>query len=83
MSVLPPLGAGNPLPGHIFGEVRGVGRVLEEFTVAETGAVHPGDGEVEVALSGEVTEKEGGGKELRVRFAVVRVRDQSVKNVAE
>lgn len=75
MGVLPAFGAGDPLPGHIFGKVRGVGCVLEQFTVAEAGAVHPGDGVVQVPLFGEVTEEEGGGQELRVGFAVVRVRD--------
>lgn len=75
MGVLPPFGAGHPLPGHIFGEVRGVGRVLKQLTVAEARAVHPGDGEVEVSLSGEVAEEESGGQKQRVGFAVVRVRD--------
>ena len=51
--------------------------------MAEAGAVHPGDGEVEVALSGEVAEEEGGGQQLRVRLAVVRVRDQGEEDVAE
>lgn len=83
MAVLPPSGAGHPLPGHIFREVRGVGGVLEQFAVAEAGAVDPGDGEVEVALPGEVTEEESGGQELRVGLAVVRVRDERVKHVAD
>ncbi len=83
MSVLPPFGAGHSLPGHIFGEVRGVGRVLKQLAVAEAGAVHPGDGEVEVSLSGEVAEEESGRQELRVGFAVVRVRDQGEKHVAK
>lgn len=82
-TVLPPSCAGHPLPGHIFREVRGVGGVLKQFTVAEAGAVHPGDGEVKVALPGEVAEEESGRQELRVGLAVVRVRDEGVKHVAD
>lgn len=83
MGVLPPSGAGHPLPGHILRKVRSVGWVLKKFTVAQAGAVHPGDGEVEVSLPGEVAEEEGGGQKLRVGLTVVRVRDKSVKNVAK
>lgn len=82
MRVHPPVGAGHPHSGRIFRKVRGVGRVLKEFTVAQTGAVHPGDGKVQVPLTGEVTEEEGGRQKRRVWFAVVRVRDKSVKQVA-
>lgn len=73
--VLPPFGAGHPLPGRTFGEVRGVGRVLEQLAVAEAGAVDPGDGEVEVPLRGEVAREEGGGQQQRVGFTAVRLRD--------
>lgn len=83
MGVLPSIGARDPLPGHIVGKVRGVGRVLKQLTVAETRAVDPGDGEVQVPLSGEVAEEERGGQQLRVGFAVVRIRDLGVKNVAD
>lgn len=62
VGVLPPFGAGHPHPGHIPGEVRAVGRVPEELTVAEPGAVDPGDGEVQVPLPGEVAEEERGGQ---------------------
>lgn len=83
MGVLPPYGAGHPLPVHLIRKVRRVSGVLEQLTVAESGAVHPGDGEVQVPLSGEVAGEESGGQELRVRLAVIRVRNKSVKNVAE
>lgn len=83
MGVLPPFGAGHPHPGHIPGEVRAVGRVPEELTVAEPRAVDPGDGEVQVPFPGEVAEEERGGQQQRIRSAVVRVRNQSVEHVAE
>lgn len=83
MVILPPFGTGHPLPRHMFGKLRCVGRILKKFTVAPAGAVHPGDGEVEVSLPGEVTEKEGGGQKLWVGLTVVRVRDKSVKNIAK
>lgn len=83
MRELPALGAGHLLLRHVFREVRGVGRILEEFTAAEAGAVHPGDGEVQVPLAAQVAQEEGGGQQLRVGLAVVRVRDAGVKHVAD
>ena len=83
MRVLPAAGARHPLPGRVVREVRGVGRVLEELAVAEAGAVEPGDGEVQVALPGEVAEEEGGGQQAWVRLAVVRVRYQGEEHVAD
>lgn len=83
MRELPAFGARHLLFGHVFSDVRDVGGVLEELTVAEAGAVHPGDGEVEVSLARHVAQQEGGGQQLRVRLAVVRVRDPGVKHVAD
>lgn len=51
--------------------------------MTEAAAVHPGDGEVQVPLSGEVVGEESGGQKLRVGFAMIRFRDMSEKNVAK
>lgn len=51
--------------------------------MAEAGAVDPGDGEVEVPLPAQVAQEQGRGQQLRVGFAVVRVRDAGVKHVAD
>lgn len=80
---LPAFGARHLLLRHVFREVRGVGRILEELTVAEAGAVHPGDGEVQEPLAAQVAQEQGGGQQLRVGFAVVRLRDARVKHVAD
>lgn len=83
MRELPAFGARHLLLWHVFREVRGVRRILKQFTVAEAGAVHPGDGEVKVSLTAQVAQQEGGGQQLRVGFAVVRVGDAGVKHVAD
>lgn len=51
--------------------------------MAEAAAVDPGDGEVKVSLAAHVAQQEGGGQQLRVGFAVVRVRDAGVKHVTD
>ena len=51
--------------------------------MAEAAAVHPGDGEVQVPLSGEAAGEESGGEKLRIGFAVIRFRDMSEKDVAK
>lgn len=79
---LPAFGARHLPFGHVFREVRDVGWILKQFAVAEAGAVYPGDGEVEVSLTRQVAQEEGGGQKLRVGFAVVRVGDSGVKHVA-
>lgn len=83
MRELPAFGARHLLFGHVFSEVRDVGWILKQLTVAEAGAVHPRDGEVEVSLARHVAQEEGGGQQLRVRLAVVRVRDPGVEHVAD
>lgn len=79
---LPAFGARHLPFGHVFREVRDVGWILKQFAVAEADAVYPGDGEVEISLTRQVAQEEGGGQKLRVGFAVVRVGDSGVKHVA-
>lgn len=60
---IPPApGTRHPRPVRTLGEVGPVPRVLVKLTVAQSGAVQPRHGEVEVSLCGEVAEEEGGGQ---------------------